>query len=183
MRRRMFCIAAAAVLGLASLAGNFHSPAAAEELTNAAAHVASSAGVGDPGLLPPGGMPPYGPAAGPACADGSCAGGLYGGGYGGAYGGPYGGGGGAFGLRPITCLPHDYLNPNLFGQFYVGGNCGSIPAGMYPSPMPTPPLVGHTYYTYQPLYPHEFMYAHKRVYHHHYNYKRGLHRTRVIWTW
>ena len=49
--------------------------------------------------------------------------------------------------------------------------------------MPTPPLVGHTYYTYQPLYPHEFMYAHKRVYHHHYNYNRGLHRTRVIWTW
>lgn len=107
-----------------------------------------------------------------ACADGSCAGGVYGGGaFGLGLGGAYG------------CLPHDYLNPHLFYNFYVGGNCGSIPAGMYPSPMPTPPIVGHTFYTYQPLLPHEFMYAHKRVYHHHYNYNRGLHRTRVVWAW
>jgi hypothetical protein len=99
-----------------------------------------------------------------ACADGSCA------------------GGGALG-HPLVCIPRDYLNPHLFYSFYVGGNCGSIPAGMYPSPMPTPPLVGHTYFTYQPLLPHEYMYAHYRVYHHHYNHNRGLSRTRVIYAW
>ena len=82
-----------------------------------------------------------------------------------------------------ACLPRDYLHPHLFYNYFVGGNCGSIPAAMYPSPMPTPPIVGHTFYTYQPLLPHEFMYAHKRVYHHHYNYNRGLHRTRVVWAW
>jgi hypothetical protein len=82
-----------------------------------------------------------------------------------------------------ACLPRDYLHPHLFYNYFVGGNCGSIPAAMYPAPMPTPPIVGHTFFTYQPLLPHEFMYAHKRVYHHHYNYNRGLHRTRVVWAW
>jgi len=57
--------------------------------------------------------------------------------------------------------PHD-----LFYNYYVGpGNCGGAAvAGMYPSPRPTPPLVGHTYITYQPLMPHEFLYTHKRKY-------------------
>jgi hypothetical protein len=35
---------------------------------------------------------------------------------------------------------------------------------MYPCPRPTPPLVGHTYVTYQPLMPQEFLYKHCRVY-------------------
>jgi hypothetical protein len=104
-----------------------------------------------------------GAAPGAACAGGACGGGLFG--------------------HNLTCIPRDYLNPHLFNNFYVGGNCGSIPAGMYPMPMPTPPLVGHTYYTYQPLLPHEYMYAHYRVYHHHYNHNRGLTRTRVIYAW
>ena len=41
---------------------------------------------------------------------------------------------------------------------------GSVGAQLYPCPRPTPPLVGHTYVTYQPLMPHEFLYTHHRVY-------------------
>jgi len=53
----------------------------------------------------------------------------------------------------------------LFYNFYVGpAPCGSATAAMYPCPRPTPPLVGHTYVTYQPLMPHEFMYKHCRIY-------------------
>ncbi len=54
---------------------------------------------------------------------------------------------------------------DLFGNYYVppvGG--ASVGAAMYPCPRPTPPLVGHTYVTYPPLAPHEFLYPHKRVY-------------------
>ena len=40
----------------------------------------------------------------------------------------------------------------------------SVGAGLYPCPRPTPRLVGHTYITYQPLMPHEFLYKHHRVY-------------------
>ena len=48
--------------------------------------------------------------------------------------------------------------PNdLFYNYYVPptGYAG-VGAQLYPSPRPTPPLVGHTYITYQPLMPHEF---------------------------
>ena len=40
----------------------------------------------------------------------------------------------------------------------------SVGAKLYPCPRPTPRLVGHTYITYQPLMPHEFLYKHHRVY-------------------
>lgn len=40
-----------------------------------------------------------------------------------------------------------------------------IGAQLYVSPRPTPPMVGHTYITYEPLAPHEFLYQHHRVYH------------------
>lgn len=52
-----------------------------------------------------------------------------------------------------------------FANYYVPPvGYGSVGAAMYPCPRPTPPLVGHTYITYPPLAPHEFMYPHKRVY-------------------
>lgn len=68
---------------------------------------------------------------------------------------------------------------DLFYNNYVPGN---PPAQLYPSPRPTPPLVGHTYITYQPLYPQEFLYRHHRTYARY----DGLHhlpvtRTRVSW--
>ena len=49
-------------------------------------------------------------------------------------------------------------------MMYPNTMAGVNSASMYPSPIPTPPIVGHTYYTYQPLMPHEMMYAHKRNY-------------------
>jgi hypothetical protein len=51
---------------------------------------------------------------------------------------------------------------------------------MYLSPVPVPPIVGWTWHTYQPLYPHEYLYAHKRNYWS-YNPGGGWTRTRVKW--
>ena len=48
--------------------------------------------------------------------------------------------------------------------YYVQPGPGVLGAQLYLCPRPTPPLVGHTYITYQPLAPHEFMYKHSRVY-------------------
>ena len=52
---------------------------------------------------------------------------------------------------------------DLFYNYYVDYP-GGVPAQLYTSPRPTPPLVGHTYITYQPLMPHEFLYVHNRTY-------------------
>jgi len=50
---------------------------------------------------------------------------------------------------------------DLFQQYYADpGMCGSVGAELYPSPMPVPAFVGHTYYTYQPMYPHMWMDPH-----------------------
>jgi hypothetical protein len=54
---------------------------------------------------------------------------------------------------------------DLFYNYYVPPvGDGSVGAVLYPCPRPTPPLVGHTYVTYQPLMPQEFLYRHHRVY-------------------
>lgn len=70
--------------------------------------------------------------------------------------------------------------PDLFANYYAYPYAGGIPAQMYISPRPTPPLVGHTYITYQPLNPHEMLYRHKRNY---YTYHPGGGHTvtRVCW--
>lgn len=83
----------------------------------------------------------------------------------------------------IPCAPHySDAQPDLFYNYYVGANCGQYPAAMYTAPIQTPPLVGHTYFTYQPLYPHEYLYMHKRNYHHYYNDGGpGLSRTHVTY--
>jgi hypothetical protein len=54
-----------------------------------------------------------------------------------------------------------------------------VGAELYLSPRPIPPHVGHTFITYQPLYPHEFLYTHHRTYHRYYNGGQGLNRTSV----
>lgn len=72
--------------------------------------------------------------------------------------------------------------PDLFYNYYVPPTPpNQIGATMYPCPNTSiPPLVGHTYYTYQPLMPHEFMYKHSRTYWRpHPDGSRT--RTRVIW--
>jgi hypothetical protein len=58
-----------------------------------------------------------------------------------------------------------HISPDLFYNYYVPPcNCGDPGAALYLSPVPTPPYVGHTYITYQPLMPHEFLYPHSRTY-------------------
>lgn len=54
--------------------------------------------------------------------------------------------------------------PDLFYNYYPNTSAGVNSANLYPAPYPTPPHVGHTYYTYQPLLPHEYLYEHSRVY-------------------
>jgi hypothetical protein len=77
------------------------------------------------------------------------------------------------------CVPYsEGYGGDLFYNFYWQGYCDR-PVGIYPTPYPTPPLVGHTYVTYQPLMPHEFLYKHHRSYHSYYNGGRGLNRTMV----
>ena len=100
------------------------------------------------------------------------------------------GAGGAWGSRLSAmhgndiqnCRPRTYGQPDLFYNYYVPPAGGStVGVQLYPSPRPTPPLVGHTYVTYQPLMPHEFMYHHHRTYHRTYDDGRGLTRSSVHW--
>lgn len=70
---------------------------------------------------------------------------------------------------------------NLFQQYDIAG------AGMYPAPHYSPQLGAQSYYTYQPLYPHELTYQHNRNYFNYYNtggYFGGndsLNKTSVRW--
>jgi hypothetical protein len=57
------------------------------------------------------------------------------------------------------------VRAGLFENYYVNPSAtGSMGAKLYPCPRPVPAWVGHTYYTYEGLYPHEFMYPHMRSY-------------------
>ena len=65
---------------------------------------------------------------------------------------------------------------DLFANYYGGPQpCGRA-ASMYVSPLPIPPHVGHTYTTYQPLMPHEYLYGHTRS---HYSHVPGAGWTRA----
>jgi len=77
------------------------------------------------------------------------------------------------------CLYRFYGQPDLFYNYYAWPSCTGLGAELYVSPRPVPPWVGATYITYQPLYPHEFMYSHHRTYHRYYNGGQGLNRTHV----
>ncbi len=69
---------------------------------------------------------------------------------------------------------------DLFANSYVGPcPCGTA-AQMYVSPRPVPANVGHTYTTYQPLMPHEFLYKHTRS---HYAHAPGAGWTRSKVRW
>jgi hypothetical protein len=77
------------------------------------------------------------------------------------------------------CQYRFYGQPDLFYNYYAWPSCTGLGAELYLSPRPVPPHVGHTYITYQPLMPHEFMYHHHRTYHRYYNGGQGLNRTKV----
>ena len=76
--------------------------------------------------------------------------------------------------------PTAAAQPDLFANYYAYPHAGGVPAQMYLSPRPTPPIAGRTFITYQPLAPHEFLYRHKRNY---YTYHPGGGHTvtRVCW--
>ncbi len=75
---------------------------------------------------------------------------------------------------------------NLFSQYSTQG-AGTTTAGIYPAPYDSPRLGAQSYYTYQPLMPHEMMYQHSRNYYNYYNtggYRGGndsLNKTSVRW--
>ena len=70
--------------------------------------------------------------------------------------------------------------PDLFYNYYVPPGPYGVGAQLYVCPVPTPPLVGHTYYTYQPLMPHEFLYPHSRSY---WRYHSDGRVTRTLVSW
>ena len=61
------------------------------------------------------------------------------------------------------------LPNHLFSQYTTQGGASSATAGMYPAPHSVPQNVGSSYYTYQPLMPHEMMYTHSRNYFNYHN--------------
>jgi hypothetical protein len=76
-------------------------------------------------------------------------------------------------------IQRGYGQPDLFYNFYTQGAANRANAQLYVSPMPIPPNVGHTYYTYQPFYPHHMMYPHQNRFHRNYDCGRGMNRTRA----
>ncbi len=56
---------------------------------------------------------------------------------------------------------------DLFYNLYEGPDPSGTAAAMYVSPRPVPVHVGHTYTTYQPLMPHEYLYRHTRSHYAH----------------
>jgi hypothetical protein len=88
------------------------------------------------------------------CADGSC------GHLGGHFGGRLGGYGAGMAGPPAHPLFHNY---------YTQGAADQANASLYLAPRSQiPGNVGHTYYTYQPLYPHQFLHTHTDRYGHAY---------------
>lgn len=102
------------------------------------------------------------------CANGSC---------GGSMAGSYVPGGmGSGGMDSFGNLLGKGTQP-LFDNYFTRGNANSAEAALYMSPIGVPGWVGHTYNTYQPLYPHQFLYQHHDRYHSYYDQGTGLNRT------
>ncbi|MDA7893525.1 hypothetical protein N9276_01255 [Rhodopirellula sp.] len=76
-------------------------------------------------------------------------------------------------------IQRGYGQPDLFYNYYTQGGANRANAQMYLSPMPIPPNVGHTYYTYQPFSPHHMLYPHQNRFHRQYDCGRGMNRTRA----
>ena len=77
------------------------------------------------------------------------------------------------------CRGRGYGQPDLFYNYFTQGYCNSANAQMYLSPLPIPPNVGHTFFTYQPFYPHEMLYSHTDTFHRYYDNGRGYNRTKA----
>lgn len=81
----------------------------------------------------------------------------------------------------INCQPIDYGSPDLFYNYYVDSTCSQTGAQLYISPQPVPPHVGHTWVTYQPFYPDEYLYPHYHSYYRYYDGGRGMTRARAVY--
>ena len=79
------------------------------------------------------------------------------------------------------CVGRSYGQPDLFYNYYTQGYFNQTNAQMYLSPLPVPPNVGHTFTTYQPFHPHEYLYWHKNRFHNYYDNGRGTNRTRALY--
>lgn len=93
--------------------------------------------------------------------------------------------------------PGGTLGNPLFAQYVTPDGPNQATAGMYPAPHQVPWHVGNSWYTYQPLQPHEMMWQHRRNYYNYYagpeTYYRdpcgarsypgggGLNKTTVVW--
>ncbi|WP_372897152.1 hypothetical protein [Stieleria sp.] len=175
---------AVAVLALVASAGN--------AMAQGESFIVSSQVVSDTALPASGGY--IGDLASATISDSGCVncqGGVYTSGDSGiVVGGGAGGGGvlgklrGAYGGGDFAvCEDRKYDHSDLFYNFYSGGNCNTSNAQMYVSPVPVPAFVGHTFNTYQPLYPHEFLYKHTNRYHNYYDNGRGINRTKVHYSY
>ena len=78
-------------------------------------------------------------------------------------------------------IGRSYGQPDLFYNYFTQGNHNRSNAQLYVSPLPVPPNVGHTFFTYQPFYPDELLYWHKDRYHRSYDNGRGMNRTRALY--
>lgn len=67
--------------------------------------------------------------------------------------------------QACAAQPGRYTGELMYNYYLPPDPNHGLGAQLYVSPRPTPPLVQHTYITYQPLMPHEFLYQHHRVYH------------------
>jgi hypothetical protein len=72
----------------------------------------------------------------------------------------------ALGTTPASAevVRHSKPDDLFYNQYVSPVGPGSVGAELYPCPRPTPPMVGHTYITYPPLAPSEFLYKHHRRY-------------------
>ncbi len=83
----------------------------------------------------------------------------------------------AIAIAAVTCFVADPVsaqydnNPgnDLFSQYVTPNGPNMTTAGMYPAPHYVPPMGAQSYYTYQPLMPHEMMYQHSRNYFNYYS--------------
>ena len=67
-------------------------------------------------------------------------------------------------LAQAEIIRHSTPGDVFYNEYVPPVGPGSVGAQLYPCPRPTPPMVGHTYITYQPLMPQEFLYRHHRTY-------------------
>jgi hypothetical protein len=66
--------------------------------------------------------------------------------------------------RAVDLGARQGLSGNSFYNYYAPPGYAGTSAELYLCPRPTPPLVGHTWITYPPLLPHEYLYEHHRTY-------------------